>query len=457
MSTATENAYLAGNFAPVRDEATATDLPVTGSVPPALAGRYLRNGPDPIVDPDPAMYHWFTGDGMLHAIELRDGEAVSYRNRWVRTDRAAEALGEDPVPGQPDDVFIGGSSVANTHVVAHAGKILALVEVCLPTEVRPDLSTVGRYDFGGKLRSSMTAHPKIDPVTGEMLFFGYDITGPPFLRYHVVDRAGTLTRSEDIDIQGPSMVHDFAITERNVVFFDLPVVFDLELVGKQPFPFEWRPDYGARVGVMPRDGGNTDVKWLDVELCYVYHPLNAYDTEDGRVAVDVVRHQTMFADDRYGPGDALPTLDRWTIDASNGGKVIEERLDDHPQELPRVDERLVGRPYRYGYAPSFSLGDGGGVQFGGLLKHDLHAGTTVERTFGAGQSAGEAVFVPGSPDAGEDEGFVLSLVHDTDRDASDLVILDATDFTGPEVARVHLPQRVPYGFHGWWAADDTLG
>jgi carotenoid cleavage oxygenase len=455
MTTATENAYLVGNFAPVRDEATATDLPVTGAIPPQLAGRYLRNGPNPIVDPDPAMYHWFTGDGMLHAVELRDGKAVSYRNRWTRTDRAVEALSEDPISGQPDDVFIGGSSSANTHVVAHAGKILALVEVCLPTEVRPDLTTVGRYDFGGKLRASMTAHPKIDPVTGEMLFFGYDITGPPFLRFHVVDRDGNLVRSEDIDIKGPAMVHDFAITENHVVFFDLPVIFDLALVDKQPFPFAWRPDYGARVGVMPRDGGNADVKWLDVDLCYVYHPLNSYDDGD-RVVVDVVRHQTMFANDQYGPGDTPPTLDRWTIDTANGGKVIEERLDDHAQELPRVDERLVGRPHRYGYAPTFSLGDAGGVQFRGLLKHDLHAGTTTERDFGPGQSAGEAVFVPASPDAGEDEGYVLSLVHDTATDKSDLVILDATDFTGPEVARVHLPQRVPYGFHGWWAADDAL-
>ncbi len=454
MTTVT-NPYLAGNFAPVRDEVTATDLPVTGVVPAALRGRYLRNGPDPIVDPDPAMYHWFTGDGMLHAVELRDGKAVSYRNRWVRTDGAADALGEPRIEGQPDDVFIGGSSRANTSVVAHAGRVLALVEVCLPTQVRPDLSTVGRHDFGGKLRSAMTAHPKLDPVTGEMHFFGYDITGPPWLRYHVVDRGGSLVRSEDIDIQGPAMVHDFAITERNVVFFDLPVVFDLALVGKEPFPFEWRPEYGARVGVMPRGGGNANVRWHDVELCYVYHPLNAYDDADGRVVVDVVRHETMFADDRFGPGDRLPTLDRWTIDV-DAGKVVEERLDDHPQELPRLDERLVGRRHRYGYAPGFSIGDRpGDVRFGGLLKHDLDRGVTEERAFGAGQAAGEAVFVPASAGAGEDEGWLLALVYDGGRDATDLVILDATDFTGPEVARVHLPQRVPYGFHGWWLPDDS--
>lgn len=456
MSMATEprNPYLVGNFAPVKEEVTARDLPVTGAIPPALRGRYLRNGPNPIIDPDPAMYHWFTGDGMLHAVELADGKAVSYRNRWVRTDGAAAALGEDRIGGQPDDVFVGGSSSANTHVMAHAGKVMALVEVCLPTEVLPDLSTVGRYDFDGRLRSSMTAHPKIDPVTGEMLFFGYDVMGPPWLRYHVVDRHGALVRSEEIDIRGPAMVHDFAITERHVVFFDLPVVFDLGLVGKQPFPFEWRPGYGARVGVMPRDGGNADVRWLDVDLCYVYHPLNAYDDGDG-IVVDVVRHETMFADDRYGPADHPPTLDRWTIDLG-AGKVREERLDDHPQELPRVDERLVGRRHRYGYAPSFSLA-GASVQFGGLVKHDLAAGTTVERAFDADQSAGEAVFVPESPDAGEDEGWLLSLVYDAGRDATDLVILDAADFSGAEVARVHLPQRVPYGFHGWWLADDGGG
>jgi carotenoid cleavage dioxygenase len=451
MTTATSNPYLVGNFAPVRDEVTARDLPVTGTIPPPLRGRYLRNGPDPIVDPDPAAYHWFTGDGMLHAVELAGGKAVSYRNRWVRTDGAASALGEAPIAGQPDDVFPGGSSAANTHVVSHAGRVLALFEVGLPTEVRPDVSTVGRYDFDGRLRSPMTAHPKIDPVTGEMLFFGYDVMGPPWLRFHTVDRDGTLVRSEDIDIRGPAMVHDFAVTEQHVVFFDLPVVFDLDLLGKQPFPFAWRPDYGARVGVMPRDGGNSDVRWLDVDLCYVYHPLNAYDDGDA-VVVDVVRHRTMFADDRYGPADAPPTLDRWTIDLS-ADKVVESRLDDRAQELPRIDERVVGRRHRYGYAPAFGVADHR-LQFGGLLKHDLVAGTTVERDFGTGQSAGEAVFVPESQDAGEDEGWLLSLVYDAGRDRSDLVILDAADFGGPEVARVHLPQRVPYGFHGWWMTDD---
>jgi carotenoid cleavage dioxygenase len=449
MSTTVENRYLVGNFAPVNDEVTATDLPVEGAIPKELNGRLLRNGPNPIA-PDPASYHWFTGDGMLHGIELRDGKAASYGNRWVRTDQAISLLGEEPIPGQPDDVFPVGSSAANTHVVAHAGKIFALVEVCLPTQVRPDLSTVGRYDFGGKLRSPMTAHPKMDPVTGEMLFFGYDPFGPPWLRYHVVNADGDLVRSEDIDIKGPSMVHDFAITERNIVFLDLPVVFDFDLVGKRPFPAAWKPEYGARVGVMPRDGGNADVRWFDVEPCYVFHPLNAYD-DNGNVVIDVARHPKMFATDIYGPAEEPPTLDRWTIDP-DAGKVIEERLDDRPQEFPRVDDRVVGRRHRYGYASHFGVDDEG-IQFGGLLKHDLQAGTTETQNLGLGTHAGEGVFVAASDDAGGDEGWVLSLVYDEGRDASDLVVLDATDFSGSPVATVHLPQRVPFGFHSSWIPD----
>jgi carotenoid cleavage dioxygenase len=449
VSTAVENRYLVGNFAPVRDELTETDLPVEGTVPPELSGRLLRIGPNPIA-PDPAEYHWFTGDGMIHAVELRDGKAASYRNRWVRTDQASSLLGEDTIPGQPEDVFPAGSSVANTHVVAHAGRIFALVEVCLPTQVRPDLSTVGRYDFGGQLRSSMTAHPKMDPVTGEMLFFGYDPFGPPWLRFHVVDAAGELVRSEDIDIQGPSMVHDFAITERHVVFFDLPVVFDFDLVGKRPFPAAWKPGYGARVGVMPRDGGNEDVRWFEVELCYVFHPLNAYD-DNGRVVVDVARHAKMFDRDIYSPAEQPPTLDRWTIDL-DAGKVIEERLDDRPQEFPRVDERVVGRPHRFGYTTPFGIDDDG-IQLGGLVKHDLRGGTSEARSFGRGTHAGEGVFVPASDDAGEDEGWVLSVVYDEARDASDLIVVDATDFSGPPVATVRLPQRVPFGFHGSWIPE----
>lgn len=441
------NRYLTGNFGPVKTEVDAVDLPVAGSLPEELNGRLLRNGPNPIADPDPATYHWFTGDGMLHAIHLEGGRARSYRNRWIRTDGATDALGEPRVPGA-EETWPMGSAVSNTHVVPHAGRIFALVENALPMEVDGDLNTLGRHDFDGKLRSAMTAHPKIDAATGEMLFFGYNIFGPPYLRFHAVDAAGTLTRTEDIGIAGPAMVHDFAITENNVVFFDLPVVFDMDLVAQGLFPFSWQPDsYGARVGVMPRNGTGADVRWVDVEPCYVFHPLNAYDEGD-RVIVDVVRHPTMFAQDKNGPSGQDPTLDRWTVDVG-AGKVLEDRLSDHPQEFPRIDDRLAGRRHRYGYGTYFGTDDSG-LRLGGLVKHDLVAGTSVLHDFGPGMSAGEGVFVESSDTAGEDEGWVLSVVYDEGKDNSFLAVLDATDFAGPPVATVQLPQRVPFGFHGSW-------
>ena len=444
------NRYLMGNFAPVREEVDAVDLPVTGTLPPELNGRLLRIGPNPIADPDPETYHWFSGDGMLHAIHLREGTAASYRNRWVRTDGAAEALGEQPVPGAPES-WPMGSAVSNTHVVPHAGRIFALVENALPMEVDGDLNTLGRHDFDGKLRSAMTAHPKVDPETGELLFFGYNIFGPPFLRFHVADATGTLVRTEDIDIPGPAMIHDFAITRDHVVFFDLPVLFDIDMVTQGLFPFSWQADaYGARVGVMPRHGSGADVRWIDVEPCYVFHPLNAYDDGD-RIVVDVVRHPTMFVQDRNGPSGQDPTLDRWTIDLA-AGKVLEERLSDHAQEFPRVDDRLAGRRHRYGYGTYFGTDDDG-LQLGGLLKHDLVAGSTIVHDFGPGQASSEGVFVPASDSAGEDEGWVLSVVYDAGADASRLEVLDATDFAGAPVATVALPQRVPFGFHGSWVPD----
>ena len=453
--TTVENRYLMGNFGPVTEEVTAFDLPVTGNLPQELNGLLLRNGPNPI-GADPAAYHWFTGDGMLHGIELSEGRALSYRNRWVRTDRVAAALGEEPASGQPDDIFLGGSSVANTHVVGHVGRIMALVEVCLPTEVRRDLSTVGRFDYEGKLGSAMTAHPKVDPVTGELLFFGYDIAGPPYLRYHVADREGRLVRSEDITIPGPSMIHDFAVTESHVVFFDLPVVFDFSLVGKQPFPAAWDPSYGARVGVMPRDGGDADVRWFEVELCYVYHPLNAFDEGPfdgggGRIVVDVVRHPSSFETDRHGPVEGLPTLDRWTIDLA-AGKVIEERLDDRPTEFPRVDERVLGRRHRFGYGTGFGVDDRG-LQLGGIVRQDLASGTTTVWDPGPGRACSEAVFVARDAAAAEDDGYLLSVVYDGDRDGSDLVVLAAQDIAAGPIATVTLPRRVPFGFHGSWIPD----
>ncbi len=432
--------HLRGNYAPVFEELTAHDLPVDGAVPPALNGRYLRNGPNP---KDGSSSHWFVGDGMIHGVELGDGKARWYRNRWVRT-RAFTENAEMIAAAGGFDLTAG---VANTHVVAHAGRIMALVEVSFPTEITKDLDTIGYCDFDGRLTTPMTAHPKICPRTGEMHFFGYGFM-PPFLTYHCADAAGRLVRSEVIDVRGPTMIHDFAVTERHVVFMDLPVCFDLARVEAGGVPYAWDDAYGARVGVMPRGGASGDVRWFEVAPCYVFHPLNAYEAEGGRVVVEVARYDSLWRDSASSFGPAR--LHRWSIDPASG-RVAEEALDDLAIEFPRVDERRVGLRHRYGYA---TCNRGGvGVEMTGLVKYDLTTGRSEVHDFGAGRVPGEGVFVPDAPDAGEDEGWVMTYVYDHGRDGSDFVILDAADFTGKPVATVRLPQRVPYGFHGSWIAD----
>ena len=440
------NPYLEGNYAPVSDERTDDhELEVTGVIPPDLEGRLLRNGPNPAVLPtDEESYHWFSGDGMLHAISLQGGRAVGYRNRWVRTRKLAAQLGT-PAPKGPTEPLDGP---ANTHVVRHAGTTLALVESGFPHAVSPDLERARIHDFDGALSSPMTAHPKVDPDTGELLFFGYDVFGPPFLRYHAVDAAGVLTRTEAIETPRATMVHDFGVTATRVVFLDLPVVFDLDRAASGAMlPFRWMPEAGARVGVMPRDGTGADVRWITIDPVYVFHVLNAYDEGDS-IVMDVVRYRSAF-DTR--PGEVIasndPVLVRWTVDPT-AEKVTEEQLDDTSVEFPRIDDAVAGRPHRYGYCTSIDMVHPD--RRTGLVKYDLRRDASVAFDPGEHRSAGEPVFVRAADGNGEDEGWVLATVYDATRDASDLVILDATSFAGPPVATVHLPARVPFGFHGSW-------
>ena len=443
--TTVENRYLTGNYAPVANEVTATELAVTGSLPEVLSGRYLRNGPNPFSAPEPSTYHWFAGDGMVHGIRLRDGRAEWYRNRWVRSAEIAQALGE---PVRPGPVHADMDFASNTNVIGHAGRTFAIVEAgARPYELTYELDTVGPTDFGGTLPGAYTAHPKRDPATGELHAVSYYWGWGNLVQYTVVDTAGAVRKVVDIEVGGPVSVHDMSLTERFVVIYDLPVVFDVEAATSGAgFPYRWDPDYRARVGLLDRDGGADDVRWFDVEPCYVFHPMNAYDDGD-RVVLDVVRHGKMFDTHRLGPDEGPPTLERWTVDVT-GDKVVEERLDDRGQEFPRVDERVVGRRHRYGYAGAF-LGNETA-----LVKHDLDRRTSEVRLLASAGGASEAVFVPSGPEAGEDDGWVLAVVYDPDRDTSDLLVLNAGDFTGEPQAIVHLPQRVPFGFHGNWVPDE---
>jgi carotenoid cleavage oxygenase len=446
------NPYLHGNFAPVFEERSDDhQLPVTGVIPPDLDGRLLRNGPNPSVVPvDEADYHWFGGDGMIHAISLSGGQAVGYRNRWVRT-RALAAKLETIPPAGPSEPIDGP---ANTNVIRHGGTTLALVESGFPHAISPDLGRARVHDFDGALASPMTAHPKLDPATGELVFFGTDVFGPPFLRYHVADRGGNLIRTEAIEVPLATMQHDFGVTTTRAVFLDLPVVFDLGLAALgRSIPYRWMPDAGARVGVMPRSGGDRDIRWIGIDPSYVFHVLNAYDDGDS-VVMDVIRYDRAFDTEPGEPVSSdLPALARWTVNPTTN-RVTEQRLDDTPVEFPTIDGAVAGSVHRYGYCTV--LGDRADVPSQhGLIKYDLQRDESVRFDLGEGFAASEAVFVRAADGRGEDEGWILSVVYDAARDASDLVILDATSFAGPPVAIVHLPARVPFGFHGSWVPADS--
>jgi carotenoid cleavage dioxygenase len=257
-----------------------------------------------------------------------------------------------------------------------------------------------------------------------------------------------------VAVGGPVSVHDTAITGRYVVVFDLPVTLSADAIrAGSSFPYRWDPGYRARVGLLPLYGHGDAVQWFDVDPCYVFHTLNAYDDGE-RVVIDLVRHDRTFAVHVNGPADAEPALERWTIDPG-AGAVKREILDDRPQEFPRHDERRTGLRHRYGYASTFSDQPGGEAA---ILKHDLLGGTIQARPIGAGSGLSEPVFVPSNAGAAEDEGWLLCLSYDRDRDASNLLIVPAADITAEPEAIVHLPVRVPAGFHGNWIEDsDATG
>jgi carotenoid cleavage dioxygenase-like enzyme len=426
-----------GNYAPVEDELTELDLPVDGVVPAELNGWYLRNGPNP----RQAGAHWFTGEGMIHGVRLEGGRAKWYRNRWVRTD----SFEKDFPLYNADGTRNLRSAAANTHVVNHAGKTLALVESSLPYEITNDLKTLGAYDFGGKLVDSMTAHPKICPTTGEMHFFGYGSIFAPHVTYHRADANGELTINRPLDVPALTMMHDFALTAEHVVFMDLPVVFNLDIAVKSnsDMPYRWDDNYGARLGVLRRDDPFGEVRWFDIDPCYVFHVANAYDTE-GSIVLQAVRYPELWRDN--GGFDVDGVLWSWTIDLTSG-TVSERQLDDRAVEFPRIDDRLATLPARY----AVSVGNGR------LVRYDLTTGDAVEHGFGTPESPGgpgEAVFVPSTTGAAdESSGWYIGYVYDPVRDGSDLVILDASDFAADPVARIKLPQRVPFGFHGNWIGD----
>ena len=441
--------FLSGIHAPMSEELTLHDLAVTGSIPDALNGRYLRIGPNPI-SPDPAGYHWFSGDGMVHGVALTDGKAAWYRNRWIRSRSVAAALGESPAPGPRHGRF----DTVNTNVASIAGRTFALVEAgSYPVELSDTFSEQTYNSFDDTLVGSFTAHPHLDPLTGEQHAIAYEATDPTTVRHVVIAADGRVVREEPIAVRHGPSIHDCAITSRYAVILDLPVTFSMKtLIAGHSFPYRWNPEHQARVGLLPRAGSGQETIWIDVDPCYVFHVANAFDLPDGRVVLDAVVYETMFEGRLDGPEGKSRGLERWTIDPV--ARTVDRRtIDATPQEFPRPDERRFGQSYRYVYTLGVPEQDEQFVGATYLLKHDLETGERQIHEFGTDRFPGEFVFVPAHDGAAEDQGWLVGLVVDMAAETTDLTILDARDFTGDAVAAVHIPHRVPLGFHGAWIAD----
>ena len=443
--------HLRGNWEPMLEERSTSDLSVTGSIPPELEGVYIRTGPNPHSG---TSNHWFLGDGMVHGIRLANGKAQWYRNRFIQTDEVTQPL-TDPGAGLGDLKRGKG----NTHVVAHAGKILCLEEAHWPWRIDQDLNTIGYENYAGALTCSMTAHPKICPVTGEMLAFSYFSFEQPYLKYIRIGKDGQIKQIEGIDLPNMVMMHDFNITEHHVIFMDLPLALDLDLLASG-IPFSFQRDKGARLGVMPRNGTNDDIRWFEIDPCYVFHPVNAFE-KDNVITLYVSRQNSAFGADSEDYSE-VGRLHRWQIDL-NTGTVSEDKVDDRPADFGRVNDSLVGLENRFGYLMSLD-GEGNSEEpiYGAkLYKYDLPAGSCEEHFLGHNVRGAEPVFAPCTTTSdlaqlSEDEGWIMTLAHDETSGKSRLVIIDAQNFSAPPVATIELPFRVPYGAHGNWIPDVAI-
>jgi carotenoid cleavage dioxygenase len=450
------NPYLAGNFAPVADESD-FDLVVTGEIPADLAGAFYRNGPNPQFAPL-GDHHWFVGDGMIHGVYVEGGRA-RYRNRYARTPKwcdehkAGRALfgGFDPRLNDPSVAGRDGG-VANTNIVWHGDRLLALEEGHAPFEMNPrSLESVG---YLNAYRGNVTAHPKLDPETGEMVWFAYGVGEMPLgagMSYGVTSPTGEVLRRDDFQAPYSSMVHDFMVTRGHVLFPVLPLTGSLPRAMAGLPPFAWEPDKASYVGVMQRDASVDTLRWFETEACYVFHPMNAWE-EGSMIHADVMEYPVapLFPNADGSPGERTSArLVRWTIDlADPSNRIKRQPLDDLAGEFPRFDERRAGLSYRHGW---FAANTGQpGMSFNAIAHVDLASGRREIHHLPEGDATGEPVFVPRSASAEEGDGWVISLIYRGESNTSDFAVFEAQDVAAGPVATARIPRRVPFGFHGNW-------
>lgn len=460
------NPYVEGPYAPIHDEIEVDDLEVIGEIPEELFGVYVRNGPNPRFAPK-GRHHWFDGDGMLHAVRFEGGRA-SYRNRYVRTDayqRESEA-GDglwyglmEPAIHNPRDMPI--KDTANTDVIFHNGSLLTLWYLAgQPYRVDAEtLATLGPEDFSGKLDVDVSAHAKVDWRTGEMFFFDQSFR-PPYLSYGVADGDNQLVHVTPIELPGPRQPHDMAITDNYAILMDLSLFADPEALAAGRYRVEFHRDLPSRFGVLPKRGGGDEIRWFDAKPCYIYHVVNAWEEGDEVVLIGC-RVKEPEPETRL-PGSlgrmlAFLRLDaqlyEWRFDMKTG-QTRERALDDANTEFPTIHHMRTGQKSRYAY--NVHLSDDPTLFFDGIFRYDLETGDIARHWFGEDRVGSEAPLAPRPGATAEDDGYLVSFVHDMREDRSEVVILDAADIEAGPIARVLLPQRVPLGFHAVWVPGEEL-
>ena len=378
------------------------------------------------------------------------------RSAWAK----AAYPGLSDVMNFPDASIVGDAgpvkNPSNTHIIRHAGKLLSLWEQGVPTEIAPDLSTIGEWNFDGKLEGAMTAHPRIDPRTGEMFFFSYNLF-PPFMSYYAVDASGALVHHTDIDLPAPVMMHDMILTEDYAVFMDSPIVFNMEGMANGEPMVGWKPENGTRLGVMPRLGTADELRWFDVDPSHIQHFWNGW--QDGnRIELSGCRFESVHfgieaesSDTDSGIGEAGGVPACYWIDLDEGTAGC-DFFDDIFGEFCRVNDDYTGVRTDCLYMSGFTRPDPRGGDFDTVVKYNTATDTRTRWYAGDHVNIGECVFAPDPARPGEDDGWIVTSLHDSGANESEVVVLDATDIEAGPVARVKIPQRMPFGFHANWFA-----
>tara|TARA_R110002072_G_scaffold1780_10_gene14809 strand:- start:33780 stop:35102 length:1323 start_codon:yes stop_codon:yes gene_type:complete len=431
-------------FEPVLDELDLSDFEVIGEIPRELNGSLVRNGPNPLSGQFESedVLSWWPEAAMLHSVSLADGKAIGYRNRWVRTQAWANHKRHDATATYPE-------TNPNINVISHGGEILALAEGGQPLVINRSLDTLGASLVHPSLHRGMTAHPKVDPVTQELMYFKADWQAP-WLRYGVADANGVEILDLEIDVPAPAMMHDMAITETHSILMDLSVGYDFAMfeLGYR-IPICWQDARASRLCVIPRHGG--EVCWIEIDPCFIQHVVNAYNDSDGTIVMDVVRYPSYFKRNRQGDGfspNPLGVLWRYRINLATVS-VTEAQMDDQFIELPRINETLTGRRHRFFYGleqPADNI-------MRGVIRYDMSTGAKVRHHVAEGDQNSEPVFVPRDTGTAEDDGWLLVCVYRKQTNTSELRILDAGDISAEPCATIKLGSRIPAGFHGAWLPE----